>query len=93
MAEARIRKYADEQFEAQGAGLETKGLNPLTIKVMKGVAIDISKQQSKGVDTYLGKVLVQYLITVCDGANKNCPTVLPEINKRMHWSFQRPSDF
>ena len=26
-------------------------------------------------ETYLGKMLFQYLITVCDDADKNCPMV------------------
>lgn len=91
MAEAFLRKYADDRFEAHSAGLEPKGLNPLTVKVMDEVGIDVSEQQSKGMDTYLGKTLFQYLVTVCDDADKNCPTVWPGVNKRMHWSFQDPA--
>ena len=93
MAEAFLRKYAGDRFEAHSAGLEPKGLNPLTVSVMNEVGIDVSGQESKGVDAYLGKVLFQYLITVCDDADKNCPTVWPGVNKRMHWSFQDPAAF
>ena len=91
IAEAFLRKYGDERFEAYSAGLEPKGLNPFTVKVMDEVGIDVSSQTSKGVDTYLGKVLFQYLITVCDDADKNCPTVWPGVSHRMHWSFQDPA--
>ena len=91
MAEAFVRKYADDRFEAHSAGLEPKGLNPFTVKIMNEVGIDISGQTSKGVDTYLGKMLFQYLVTVCDDADKNCPTVWPGVNTRMHWSFQDPA--
>jgi arsenate reductase (thioredoxin) len=91
IAEAFLNTYAGEHFEAHSAGLEPKGLNPLTIKVMDEVGIDISGQASKGVETYLGKVLFQYLITVCDDADKNCPTVWPGVNTRMHWSFEDPA--
>ena len=93
MAEAFLRKYGGERFEAHSAGLEPKGLNPLTVQVMDEVGIDISTQESKGVDVYLGKVLFQYLITVCDDADKNCPTVWPGVNNRMHWSFEDPVKF
>lgn len=93
MAEAFLRKYAGGRFEAHSAGLEPKGLNPLTVKVMNEVGIDVSGQESKGVDAYLGKVLFQYLITVCDDADKNCPTVWPGVNRRMHWSFPDPAAF
>jgi len=91
MAEAFIRKYADDRFEAHSAGLEPKGLNPLTVQVMGEIGIDISGQTSKGVDTYLGKMLFQYMITVCDDADRNCPTVWPGVQNRMHWSFQDPA--
>lgn len=91
MAEAFLRKYGGDSFEAHSAGLEPGGLNPLTVKVMNEIGIDVSGQQSKGIDTYLGKTLFQYLVTVCDDADKNCPTVWPGVNQRMHWSFQDPA--
>ncbi len=93
MAEAFLRKYGADQFEAYSAGLEPKGLNPLTVRVMDEIGIDVSDQRSKGVDEYLGKVLFQYLITVCDDAEKNSPTVWPGVNQRMHWSFEDPAAF
>jgi len=93
MAEAFLRKYAGDRFEAHSAGLEPKGMNPLTIQVMKEAGIDVSGQRSKGISEYLGKVLFQYLITVCDDAEKNCPTVWPGVNVRLHWSFEDPAKF
>jgi arsenate reductase len=93
IAEAFLNKYAGDHFEAHSAGLEPKGLNPLTVKVMKEIGIDISGQTSKGIDVYLGKMLFQYLITVCDAADKNCPTVWPGVNQRTHWSFEDPARF
>jgi len=93
MAEAFLRKYAGERFEAHSAGLEPKGMNPFTVKVMNEIGIDISAQISKGVDKYLGKVLFRYLITVCDDAEKHCPTVWPGVNHRLHWSFEDPAKF
>ena len=93
MAEAFLRKYGNERFEAHSAGLEPRGLNPLTVEVMKEVGMDVSGQKSKGVGVYLGKVLFQYLITVCDEAEKNCPTTWPGVNQRMRWSFEDPAQF
>ena len=93
MAEAFLRKYGNGQFEAHSVGLEPKGVNPLTVKVMSEAGIDISDQTSKGIETYLGKTLFPYLVTVCDDADKNCPTVWPGVNTRMHWSFEDPARF
>lgn len=93
MAEAFLRYYAGDNFEAHSAGLEPKGLNPFTVRVMQEKGIDMSSHTSKGVDVYLGKVLFQYLVTVCDDADKNCPTVWPGVNTRLHWSFEDPAAF
>jgi arsenate reductase len=93
MAEAFLRKYGDDKYEVHSAGLEPKKLHPLTIEVMNEIGMDVSGQRSKGVDEYLGKVLFQYLITVCDDADKNCPTTWPGISNRMHWSFEDPAAF
>jgi arsenate reductase len=93
MAEAFLRRYGNGQFEVHSAGLEPKGVNPLTIKVMKEAGIDISGHTSKGIETYLGKTLFQTLITVCDDADRNCPTVWPGVNTRLHWSFEDPAKF
>ncbi|RPJ28098.1 MAG: arsenate reductase ArsC [Chloroflexi bacterium] len=93
MAEAFLRKYGGNSFEPHSAGLEPKGVNPYTVKVMDEVGINISNQKSKGIETYLGKMLFQYLITVCDDADTNCPTVWPGVNTRMHWSFEDPAKF
>jgi arsenate reductase len=92
MAEAFLRKYGEEQFQPHSAGLEPKGVNPFTIKVMEEAGIDISDQTSKGIDTYLGKTHFQTLVTVCDDADQNCPT-FPGVDKRLHWSFEDPARF
>ena len=55
IAEAFLRKHGGDRFEAHSAGLEPKGLNPFTVKVMDEVGINVSGQTSKGVETYLGK--------------------------------------
>jgi arsenate reductase len=93
MAEAFLRKYGGDRFEAHSAGLTPRGLNPFTTKVMEEVGIDVSGQRSKGVEEYLGKMHFQALITVCDNAEKNCPTVWPGVNTRLHWSFEDPAAF
>jgi arsenate reductase len=93
MAEAFLRKAAGDRFEVYSAGLKPKGIHPLTIQVMQEKGFDLSGQSSKGVQEYLGKVLIQTLITLCDEAEKNCPTVWPGISTHLHWSFEDPSAF
>ena len=93
MAEAFLRKYAGDRFEAHSAGLEPKPLHPLTVKVMEEAGVGMSGHKSKGFETYLGKLLFQYLITVCDDADKNCPTTWPGVSNRLHWHFEDPAEF
>lgn len=91
MAEAFLRRMGGDHFEAYSAGLEPKGMNPLTVRVMEEIGYDLSGQYSKGVDVYGGKLYVQNLITVCDHAEKNCPTAWPGVAQRLHWSFEDPA--
>ena len=42
---------------------------------------------------YLGRVNFGYLITVCDHAEKNCPTTFLGVSQREHWSFEDPAAF
>jgi arsenate reductase len=93
MAEAFLRKYSEDEFEAYSAGLEPKGINPYTKRVMEEAGVSLSGQYSKHVKEYMGKVHFGYLITLCHEAEKNCPTVFPGVGQRLHWSFEDPSAF
>lgn len=91
MAEAFLHRLGADQFEASSAGLEPKGLNPLTIQVMAEINYDLSGYRSKGVEEFLGKQHFHFIITVCDDADKNCPNVWPGVHERLHWSFEDPA--
>lgn len=93
MAEAFLRHYGGERYDAYSAGLEPKGINPYTLRVMEEIGFSMEGSSSKGVEVFLGKMLFQYLITVCDSAEKNCPTMWPGVNQRLHWSFEDPAAF
>ncbi len=92
MAEAFLKQLGDSRFEAQSAGLETGGLNPLAVEVMREVGIDLSAKQTHGVfDFYKRGAIFNYVITVCDEAGaERCP-IFPGIAKRLHWSFSDPA--
>ncbi len=93
MAEALLRHYSDDKFEAYSAGLEPKGINPNTIQVMNEIGIDMSGHSSKGVREYMGKMHFGYLITVCANAEERCPTTFPGVGQRLHWAFEDPAAF
>ncbi len=89
MAEGLVRHLASERFEAHSAGTEATHVRPLAIRAMDEIGIDVSDQESKTLDRYLGERF-DYVITVCDEANEACP-FFPGANNRLHWSFEDPS--
>ncbi len=91
MAEALLKKYAEDRFEVYSAGFEPTDINPFTRKVMAEVGLDLGGQYSKGVKEYLGKINFAYIIIVCDRAEKTCPTAFPSISQqRLFWPFEDP---
>ena len=89
MAEGLLRHLAGERFEAYSAGTEATHVRPLAIRAMAALGGDISGQESKILDRYLGETF-DAVITVCDQANESCP-VFPGARSRLHWSFPDPS--
>jgi len=56
---------------------------------MRELGIDISQHRSKSIDEFVGQPF-DYVITVCDNANEQCP-IFPANTKRIHWSFEDPA--
>lgn len=94
MAEAFLKKYGEDYFEVESAGLEPGKLNPLAVDAMKEVGLDISQNKTKSVfDFWKEGRLYSYVITVCDESSaEQCP-LFPGTVKRLHWSFPNPAAF
>ena len=92
MAEAILRKRAGDYFEVYSAGLEPKGLNSYTLRVLNESGIDTSELRSKALAEFIGKQHFGYLITVCSKAEDKCP-IFPGMGMRLHWPFDDPAAF
>ncbi|MFX0106354.1 MAG: arsenate reductase ArsC [Candidatus Hodarchaeota archaeon] len=92
MAEAFLKKYANEHFEVYSAGFEPQGINPFTLKVMEELDYNLKNQYSKELKEFLGKVHFGIVITVCEKAEKTCP-IIPGVSTRLFWSFEDPEAF
>jgi arsenate reductase (thioredoxin) len=79
----------DKTVTVYSAGIETHGVNPKAIKVMAADGIDISNHTSNNVSEYL-HINFEYVITVCDNAQENCP-VFPSNAKMLHHNFPDPA--
>lgn len=85
-------KSLNPSFEVHSAGTKpTTQVNPKAIEVMNEVGIDITSHTPKSVDTYLNEEW-DYVITVCGGANENCPLFTGKVINRIHIGFDDPSD-
>ena len=89
MAEGFARRLVRNGEKIYSAGTSPKGVHPLAIRVMQEVGIDISSQNSKGLDE-IPLQQIGHLITLCDDAAESCAT-LPGGFKRSHWPSFDPA--
>jgi arsenate reductase len=88
MAEGYLRHLKGKQVNAYSAGIETHGLNPKAVQVMKEVGIDILSQESQHINEYID-TKIDYVITVCSAAAETCPH-FPGTAKIIHKGFDDP---
>jgi arsenate reductase len=90
MAHGFLQSF-DKDIIVCSAGTEATGkLNPKAVEVMKEVGIDISHHTSDSVEKYLNEDW-DYVITVCGGANENCPVFPGKVKHRLHIGFDDPT--
>ncbi|MEJ2354549.1 MAG: arsenate reductase ArsC, partial [candidate division WOR-3 bacterium] len=80
-----------EKYEVFSAGTEPGEVNPHSIKVMREIGIDISKQYSKNIKDFINDDF-DYVITLCGGAKESCP-FFPGGKQQFHKDFEDPSSF
>jgi arsenate reductase len=107
MAEGLLRHFYDDKYEVFSAGSEPTQVNPLAIKVMAEIGIDISKQYSKGIKEFREKDIdlvvsvclssAQILCKLCSspimmGKPEIVNTTLPKAKRYLHHGFTDPSE-
>lgn len=78
-----------EKVKIYSAGVETHGVNPKAIAIMKEDGIDISNYTSNNIDEYFD-IPFNYVITVCDNAKERCP-FFPSKAIKLHYNFPDPA--
>ena len=89
IAEGYLRYFAKDKAEIYSAGVETHGVNPKAIAIMKEVGIDISKHTSNNIEEYRN-IEFDFVITVCDNAKERCP-FFPSKAIKFHHNFPDPA--
>ena len=90
MAHGFLQSY-DQQLYVRSGGTEpAETINLKAVEVMAELGIDISRHTPHLVDEYLEEEW-DYVITVCDPANENCPAFFGKVKQRIHLGFEDPS--
>ncbi|UOB16173.1 arsenate reductase ArsC [Abyssalbus ytuae] len=90
MAHGYLKHFAGSKAKIYSAGIETHGLNPGAVAIMQEDGIDITEYTSNNVNEYMD-IDFDYIITVCDHANENCPYIPSKNAVRLHHNFSDPS--
>jgi len=88
MTEGYLRYFSNGNAEVYSAGVETHGVHPKAVAVMKEDGIDISGHTSNHIDEYRN-IDFDFVITVCDNAKESCP-FFPTGAKTFHHNFPDP---
>jgi len=89
MAEGWTRELKREEIEPYSAGIETRGMNPVAVRVMAEAGVDISGQRSKNVEA-VKDVPFDYVVTLCGHAYETCPVWLSSKANVVHVGFDDP---
>ena len=87
MAEGWGKNLKGDSYNFYSAGIKKHGLNPKAAQVMREIGIDISEHTSNTIDE-LSQIKMDYIITVCSDADKNCPHFIG--GKVIHVGFDDP---
>lgn len=90
IAHGYFKLFSNNRANIFSAGIETHGLNKNAVETMKRDGVDISNHTSNLVSEYLD-IEFDYIITVCDHANENCPYIPSKNAERIHKNFTDPS--
>lgn len=89
IAHGYLNNFAKNELEVYSAGIETHGVNPKAIAVMREDGIDISGHTSNNISEY-ADIEFDFVITVCDHAKERCP-YFPAKVKTFHFNFPDPA--
>lgn len=88
MAEGWAKHLKSDVLNAYSAGIETHGLNPNAVAVMKEAGVDISSHTSQLLSEF-DDINFDVVVTVCGHAHETCP-YFPGNAKVVHVGFPDP---
>jgi arsenate reductase len=89
MAEGYLNYSAKGKAAIYSTCIETQGVKPIAILVLKEDGINISSNTANHIDKCKA-INLDFVITVCDNAKERCP-FLPDSAKKFHHNFSNPA--
>ncbi len=90
MAEAMFRHHGEGIVEEViSAGTSPREIDPLAIRVMQEIGLDISQQRSKPVEQFTDREF-DFVFTVCDKAREAGPS-FTNAEKKLNWPYEDPA--
>ncbi len=90
MAEVFLRRITFNRVEVFSAGVKPAPMHPMTVRVMKELGIDMTKNRSKSVNEFYHDRF-DYVVTIHDEARKKSPAFQGSHTK-IHKSLEDPAD-
>lgn len=88
MAEGIARREFCDLAEVVSAGSHPTMLNPLAVKSLREIGIDIIDHRAKSIDS-IDLKSIDIIVTLC--ADEVCPLVIGN-QRKLHWPFPDPAD-
>lgn len=91
MAEGLLQAF-DGRLEVSSAGTApAANVHPKAVLAMQEMGVSLENHFPKHVDIFLHETW-DLVITVCGGANENCPVFSGKVKRRIHIGFTDPAD-
>jgi arsenate reductase (thioredoxin) len=89
IAHGYLNFFGGQSLDVYSAGIETHGVNPRAVTVMREDGVEISGHTSNNVNEYANEEF-DFVLTVCDNAKENCP-YFPAKVRTFHFNFPDPA--
>ncbi|MDD1703492.1 MAG: arsenate reductase ArsC [Methanoregula sp.] len=91
LAEGLLKKRSGDRYQVCSAGVVPIRLNPLAIRVMEEIGVDISRHDPVLVCQFRDQYF-DYVVTLCDQARMIAGGRLPQGHRILHRNFVTPSE-
>lgn len=88
IAEGWARRLKGDLLDVYSAGTHPKALDPLAVRIMAEVGVDLSAQRPKAL-TAVQHLSFDYVITICSDVHETCPA-FPGRARIVHRGFDDP---